>query len=291
MTQENGLSSAPTQAGFSFPLVTHLSTLGKAEQTRDNDDTHMSNEHGTKIEVRDLRDGDWIWAHKAVLFSEISDSAYRVYCALGAYAGNRDQQSWPSFTTIAAKIHSSKSTVMRAMRLLEAAELVRVDRRDGTSNLYTLLPVPKLVKVTPPKKSRSPHHRLVAFFEDTAQKTRGVKVVWNPKDFGHLKRVLGYNILTEDQIEQLMLYYLASQQYRKFAPSLSVFFSAGIFTGLMNDLKNSQTFWKELDGYSMQLLEKPAERKAYSMTGMSDLIAKLSVRYNKNNHGETMAQR
>lgn len=236
----------------------------------------MSNDH--KIEVRDLRDGDWVWAHKAVLFSEISDSAYRVYCALGAYAGNTDQQSWPSFVTIAAKIHSSKSTVMRAMKLLEAVNLVRVDRRDGTSNLYTLLPVTE-VKMTAPSKARSPHHRLVRFFEETAMKTRGVKVVWSPREFAHLKRVLSYGVLTEDQIEQLMLYFLASPRFRKFSPAMSTFFSAGIFNGLMNDLMNGETFWKELDRYSMQLTAAPAERKAYSITGMKELLAKMSARH------------
>lgn len=234
----------------------------------------MSNEN-PKIEVRDLRNGDWLWTHKVVLFSELPDSAYRVYSALAAFADNRDQRSWPSMVTIAKLIVSSKSTVLRSMRVLELCGLVRVERRDGTSNLYTLLPC-KEVKMVGPKKETSPHHRLIDFFDKATLKLRGVKVSWGGKDVAHLKRVLAHNVLTENQIEQLMVVYLAAPKYKKFAPTMSVFFSAGIFTGLMNDMQNSETFWKEVDMYTERLYGEQKRRVIIPMKNMTDLIAKIS---------------
>lgn len=238
----------------------------------------MSNENH-KIEVRDLRDGDWVWTHKAVLFSAIPDSTFRVYCALGAYAGNTNQRSWPSLTTLAKKLSMSKTTVVKAMQLLEAANLVSTDRRDGMSNLYTLLPVKKTIEVPLSKKADTPFNRLVTFFDQTSKKTRGVKVTRSPKEFAHLKRVLNYQILSEQQIEQLMLYYLASPSFKKFPPTLSVFFSSGIFTGLLNTMMNSETFWKELDRYTEQLKGEPQKRVSIPVKGMRDILTAMEGRY------------
>lgn len=236
----------------------------------------MSNEQNPKIEVRDLRAGDWLWTNKTILFSELPDSAYRVYSALAAFADNKDQRSWPSMLTIAQRIHSSKSTVVRAMKLLEACKLVQVDRRDGTSNLYTLLPCKDIVLPTL-KKEQSPHHQLIKFFEETTKKTRGVKIVWSPKEFGHLKRVLAYEILTVEQIEQLMLFFLASPQFAKFTPSFATFFSGGIFTGLMNTMKNDPDFYKQLDRYAMQCrIEDNEPRRNIPMRSMQSMVAQLA---------------
>lgn len=235
----------------------------------------MSNENH-KIEVRDLRQGDWLWTHKSVLFSDLPDSAYRVYAALAAYADNRDQRSWPSMSTIAEKIRSSKSTVVRAMKLLEATQLVQVDRRDGTSNLYTLLPS-KQVVVPIPKKSKSPHHQLVAFFHDTCVKYRGVKPAFSPRDTKRLKDVLEKDILQQKQIEQLMLYFLASYQFKKFSPSLATFFSSGIFNGLMNAMQNDENFWKDVDKFSVELRpQSDYVRTNIPMRSMQDMVSELA---------------
>lgn len=237
----------------------------------------MSNEHA-KIEVRDLRDGDWVWANKEVLFSGLSDSAFRVYCALGAFAGNVDQRSWPSFATIASRINSSKSTVVRAMKMLEACELVKVDRRDGTSNLYTLLPVNGGISIKAPTRAQSEHHRLVRFFDDAVKKARGVKVTWTGKDLAALKRVLKEGHLSEQEIEQLMVYFLMSPGLKKFSPTMSVLFSGGILTGLMNEMKNGEEFWKNLDRYSTQIYTDKPEAVAFDMSAIQALVDKMSMK-------------
>lgn len=213
----------------------------------------MSNEN-PKIEVRDLRDGDWLWTHKAVLFSPyISASDFKVYCGLSSYAGNQDQRSWPSMITLAARLNLSRPTVIRSLKLLEACGLIAVERQTGMSNIYSLLRCHEIRQPAAPSKEKSPHHRLVNFFHVTTQKFRGFKPVWAPKDVARLKNVLALNVMSETHMEQLMLYFLASPAFKAFSPSMATFFSPGIFNGLMNKMQNDRNFWKELDGYSSQL--------------------------------------
>lgn len=242
-----------------------------------------------KIEVRDLRTGEWIWTHKAILFSQyISASDFKVYCGLAAYAGNVDQQSWPSIITLGTKLNLSKSTMIRSMKTLEQSGLIRVDRRDGTSNLYTLLKCEEVRPPAAPKREQSPHHRLVDTFDKASKYFRSVSPVYSPKDMAALKRILAAGILTEEQIEQLIIYYMADPAIkRKFGPSFAVFFSAGIFNGLMNRLRNGETFYKDLDRFATEFYSKQEKPKPVlspinekSMEAMkAALTAKLSMKY------------
>lgn len=215
----------------------------------------MSNENH-KIEVRDLRHGEWLWTHKAILFSPyIPDSAFKVYCGLASYAGNVDQKSWPSLITLASKLHLSKSTVVRSLKLLELCGAIGVERRDGQSNMYSLL---KVDDIKPPavKKNQSSHHKLVDHFYRASLYFRRVKPQFGGRDVAALKRALAHDIVTEQQVEQMMIYFLASPSFKKFTPSLSTFFSSGIITGLMNQMQNGETFWKDLDRWAMQFYQQ-----------------------------------
>lgn len=236
----------------------------------------MSNEN-PKIEVRDLRDGDWMWAHKNVLFSQhISASEFKVYCGLSSFSNNRSQQSWPSLVTLATRLNMSKSTVIRSMKVLELCGLISIDRRDGNSNLYSLLNCSEIKPATQPKQ-QSEHHKLIDVFQKTAMHFRKVKPQWGPADFGALKRTLQAGILSEQEIEQLIIYFMASPGYKKFGPSMVTFFSAGIFTGLMNDAKNRETFWKDLDRYATEFYAKPAGVVRFDVKKLSDMMATLST--------------
>lgn len=215
-----------------------------------------NNNENPKIEVRDMRDSDWLWTHKAVLFSRhISASDFKVYCGLASYANNHHQQSWPSLLTLAQKLNLSKSTVVRALKILEACNVIRVERRDGTSNLYSLLKCESDIMIAPlpVPKDKSPHHQLIQFFHETTIQFRGIKPIWDKKDTKRLKDILTLGLIDNDKIEQLMLFFLAAPRFKKFSPSMSVFFSAGIFNGLMNAMKNDTTFWKEMNQYQTQL--------------------------------------
>lgn len=104
------------------------------------------------IEVRDLREQDWVWTAKALLFhADVDEKMYKVYNGLAAYADNVTQQAFPSIDTLVKKLHMSKSTVLRSLAKLEAFQLVGVDRTQGVHNTYTLLTIPDK---SPPKRDK-----------------------------------------------------------------------------------------------------------------------------------------
>lgn len=239
----------------------------------------MSNDNNNKMEVRDAREGEWLWTNKAILFSQyVNDSAYRVYSGLAAYSGNNDQRSWPSLITLSTKLNLAKSTVIRAIRLLEALGLISARRIVGSHNIYTLLPCKEIKPPTAVNKKASPHHRLIEVFHRSTMKFRNIKPVWGQKDVASLKRVLTSEILTEQQIEQLIIYFTGAPQFKKFSPSMSTFFSSGIFNGLMNGMKNDPEFWKILDRLAVEFYGEPKERTLIPQNSMAKMIEALTAK-------------
>jgi hypothetical protein len=164
---------------------------------------------------------------------------------------------------------------------------VQIDRRDGTSNLYSLLQCEEVEAPTAPTKAQSPHHSLIKFFHEQTQTHRGVTLKWSPRDTAHLKRALQTGILTQSQLEQLMLYFLASPQFKRFTPSMATFFSAGIFNGLQNTMKNDPGFFKELYSYEVRSGRKAEGEKQTSeadipMRSMSEMVKQLSEKLSMN---------
>lgn len=96
-------------------------------------------------------------------------------------------------------------------------------------------------------KEKSLHAQIIETFHEVCQRSRNVKPVITGADGRNLKRVIDLGILAPAQFEQLVYYFLGSRQYRQFAPSVSTMLSAGILNGLMNQMKNHDQFWKELD--------------------------------------------
>ena len=99
----------------------------------------------------------------------------------------------------------------------------------------------------------SAHSVFIKFFDENCRKTRGVKPVITGKDGRNLKRVLDLKMVSEPELEQIALYFLSDRYYKKFAPSISTFLSAGILNGLVDSLKNRPTFWKEMDDYMVRI--------------------------------------
>lgn len=236
----------------------------------------MSNEN-IKIEVRDLRSGDWVWTHKNVLFSiHINPSVFKVYCGIASYAGNIDQMSWPSLQTLSTRLNMSKTTVIQAIKILESCGLIKIDRGDGICNTYYLLNC-KDIKPPAVKVNDSPFHVMVDMFHRAAQKYRGVKVLWTPKDFSRLKAVIGMGLLKPAELEQLCVYFLASPKFQSFTPSMSVFLSNGILTSLSNSIKNDRNFWKDMDNY-MMTFNGVGRVAPIALTGIEDLIKTLATK-------------
>lgn len=216
----------------------------------------MSNEQ-TKIEVRDLRQGDWLWMHKNVLFSQyISASDFKVYSGLASFADNRNQQSFPSIITLATRLNLSRQTVIKALKWLEELQVITVERKDGIVNVYCLLSVVDIVPPQAPTRDQSAHHQLVETFHKACISGRKVKPTFSIRDVMQLKRALKTGILSNQQIEQLMIYFLCSPRFVKYSPSLATFFSSGIFNGLMNTMQNDRNFWKDLDQYTSRIFSE-----------------------------------
>lgn len=99
---------------------------------------------------------------------------------------------------------------------------------------------------------KSVHTNLINYFWDLSKKTRGIQPLIGGKGGSQLKRVLDMDILSQPQMEKLMLYYLASPQFKSFSPDLSVLLSAGVLNVLMNKMQNDPNFYKDLDMYAQQ---------------------------------------
>jgi len=95
-----------------------------------------------KIDIRDLRDGKFLWIDKAAL-RLISESAgtmgVAVYSWLCYYANFKAQDCFPSITTLAYHCGVSRRTIMRAIKQLERLKAVSIERKKGKPNIYKLL--------------------------------------------------------------------------------------------------------------------------------------------------------
>ena len=98
-----------------------------------------------KIEIRDLRDGKFLWIDKAALklISETTGTmGVTVYSWLCYYANFKAQNCFPSVTTLANHCGVSRRTIMRAIKELEKLHAVSIERKKGKANIYKLLNVP-----------------------------------------------------------------------------------------------------------------------------------------------------
>ena len=97
-----------------------------------------------KIEVRDLRQHDWVWTTKSLLYHpDVDEKMYKSYCGLAAHADNVTQEAWPSIITLSKKLHMGRSTIIRAISKLESSKFISVDRTLGEHNIYILLDIPE----------------------------------------------------------------------------------------------------------------------------------------------------
>ncbi len=104
------------------------------------------------IEVRDLRQQDWVWTAKALLFHpDVDEKMYKVYNGLASYADNTTQQAFPSIATLHIKLHMGRSTVIRALAKLEQFHFIGVERTTGEHNVYSLLNIPEQ---SPPRQPK-----------------------------------------------------------------------------------------------------------------------------------------
>lgn len=141
------------------------------------------------IEVRDLREQDWIWTSTAVLFHpEINGNTYKTYCGLASYANNNSQKAFPSTRTLAMRLHMGRSTIIRGLETLEKIGAISVERTKGEHNIYFLLKIAGDFK--PAKAPKIPEQEAkenwVKQILEWAEKRRNSKFVVYGKQVGAL---------------------------------------------------------------------------------------------------------
>lgn len=98
-----------------------------------------------KIEVRDLRNGDWYWIHK-IVYEEYAEkigigglAAYNALC----YYSNQKSECFPSLNTMAKKLNCSIPTLLKYLSILEKYKLIKkVNRqKENLPNIYYLIKI------------------------------------------------------------------------------------------------------------------------------------------------------
>lgn len=94
-----------------------------------------------KLQVRDLRNGDWLWINKLVLdHPYLTSSAKVIYSALAYFANNDTQKSYPSIKKIMELTGlGSRSTIVSSIKKLEEYYFISAKRKGGKVTEYTLL--------------------------------------------------------------------------------------------------------------------------------------------------------
>lgn len=152
------------------------------------------------FEIRDLRQQDWIWSSKFILFHpEVDASMYKVYCGLSSYADNKTQEAFPSQNTLAKRLHIGKSTVIRALQKIEAAKLIRIEKSQGEHNIYYLLNIIGEVPQSMPRKKKEEKEAVTNWVKDIlewAEQRKGAKFVNYGKQIGALglMKKAGYDV-------------------------------------------------------------------------------------------------
>ena len=94
-----------------------------------------------KIEIRDLRNGDWYWVHKGVIREyapKVGAIGIVVYNFLASLADS-SQVCFPSQRYIAEHLGYSRSYINETIKLLEKNGLIRIEKKGRYHRIYHLL--------------------------------------------------------------------------------------------------------------------------------------------------------
>lgn len=100
-------------------------------------------QNGHKNEIRDLRNGDWYWIPKNIIreyLPLIGPTGIAVYNFLASLA-DKVQSCFPSQKYVACRLGFSRATISRTLKRLQAAGLIRIDKRTRYHCVYSLMKV------------------------------------------------------------------------------------------------------------------------------------------------------
>jgi len=142
---------------------------------------------GQGIEIRDLRNGEWYWIHKAVIqdyIHKVGTTGVIVYSFLSSLADSQ-QSCYPSQKYIAEKLGYSRATVNKAIKRLRESKLIIVERRSRYHCIYSLLKVrckPRETQMSTVGNSDVKH-----FDTNNNKRTRNINNI-DMKDISNTKR-------------------------------------------------------------------------------------------------------
>jgi hypothetical protein len=144
------------------------------------------------------------------------------------------------------------------------------------------------------EKEKTIHRQLVEFWSNTALKTHGIRPTISGKDAKNLQVILKAGFISQTNMEQIMLYFLASPSYRNVSPTISSMLHPTFLNSLRSKAVNRAQFHKELDQYvDRYLRNEPQEvRQQYyadnddeakAPVSFADLIEKLKSKLTASN--------
>jgi len=102
----------------------------------------MGNYQKLNSSVRDMRDGNWYWIPKEVIYRtpKIRAIGIAVYNFLASLVDN-NQSCFPSQKYIAESLGYSRTTISRTIKILEENSLIKIKKRDRYHLIYYLIKV------------------------------------------------------------------------------------------------------------------------------------------------------
>jgi alpha-N-acetylglucosamine transferase len=106
-----------------------------------------------RIQVRDLRNGDWFWINKQILEHKgLNASDKLVYSALAFFANETNQKCYPSIPKLTELTTLTRPTIIKSLKNLEENRLIRIERKKGKVSVYYLLKTYQLKNLTSQKE-------------------------------------------------------------------------------------------------------------------------------------------
>jgi len=105
----------------------------------------MAWDFNKKFEVRDLRNGDWLWVNQTVVSDpRLTPGDYKVYSGLACFVNQtrKEQLVYPNVNTIAEKvILSPRQVKLSTKRLEDFGYIKKIKNQEGNRTIYALLKV------------------------------------------------------------------------------------------------------------------------------------------------------
>lgn len=179
-----------------------------------------------KIEVRDMRQQDWVWTSKTILFDKrVDENMYKVYAGLAAFANNETQVAFPSIDTLRDKINMGRNSVIEALKKLEKISLIKIKKTSGKSNVYYLMDYTAPQIVSTPEKPK-----------DETQNLKKIPKLATVSFFSGVRDLANHKYVSAE-----------ANRVRLFLGELSKKYDIKNKSGIWMEVQSFESYWTELN--------------------------------------------